>query len=110
MGADAHTFKDPAAIMPEDLRGQAKKSGALRRAREIRRPEDLPKLIFPYLTGGKSVGNTWALLCMGEGCHLAGKAVYTRTRDGAGWLRRLCENPCRESRIPVEKPGRLEGR
>jgi hypothetical protein len=39
-----------------------KELGALRRAREIKTPDDLLKLIFLYLTEGKSFGNTLALL------------------------------------------------
>jgi hypothetical protein len=104
MGEDNYTFEDSAAILPELWREKAKELDALQRAREIKTPEDLLKLIFLYLTEGKSFGNTSALLCMGGGYHLTKKAVYTRMRHSAEWLRRLCENLCRENQLLVEKP------
>jgi hypothetical protein len=104
MGEDNYTFEDLAAILPELWREKAKELGALQRAREIKTPEDLPKLIFLYLTEGKSFGNTSALLRMSESCHLTKKAIYTRMCNSVEWLRWLCENLCRESRMLVERP------
>jgi hypothetical protein len=78
MGEENYTFEDLAAIMPELWREKAKELGALQRAREIKTPEDLLKLIFLYLTEGKSFGNTSALLNMSESYHLTKKAIYTR--------------------------------
>jgi hypothetical protein len=108
MGEDNYTFEDPAAILPGLWREKAKEPGALQRAREIKTPEDLLKLIFLYLTEGRSFGNTGALLSISEGFHLTKKALYTRLCNSAEWLRWLCENLCRESRMPVEKPVWLE--
>jgi hypothetical protein len=108
MGEDNYTFEDLAAIMPEGWRAKAKELGALRRAREIKTPEDLLKLIFLYLTEGKSFGNTCALLSMSESYHLTKKAMYTRMCNSAEWLGWLCENLCRESRMLVGKPAWLE--
>jgi hypothetical protein len=96
--------------MPEGWKTKAKEPGALQRVREIKTPEDLLKLIFLYLTEGKSFGNTSALLPMREGCHLTKKAVYTRMCHSAEWLRRLCEHLCRENRMLKENPGWLEGK
>jgi hypothetical protein len=45
-----YTFEDLATILPELWREKAKELGALPRAREIKTPEDLLKLIFLYLT------------------------------------------------------------
>jgi hypothetical protein len=73
-----YTFEDMAAILPEHWREKAKELGALQRAREIKTPEDLLKLIFLYLTEGKSFGNTSALLHMSESYHLTKKAIYIR--------------------------------
>ncbi|MDR2743568.1 MAG: hypothetical protein LBB98_15670 [Treponema sp.] len=78
MGEDNYTFEDPAAILPEFWREKAKELGALQRAREIKTPEDLLKLIFLYLTEGKFFGNTSALLNISGSCHLTKKAIYTR--------------------------------
>jgi hypothetical protein len=66
MGEDNYTFEDLAAILPELWREKAKELGALERAREIKRPEAVLKLIFLYLTEGKFFGNTCALLDMSE--------------------------------------------
>jgi hypothetical protein len=83
MGEENYTFEDLAAIMPELWREKAKYPRALQRARETRTPEDLLKLIFLYLTCGKSFGNTSALLHMSEGYHLNKKAIDTRICNSA---------------------------
>jgi hypothetical protein len=70
MQEDNYTFDDLAAILPELWREKAKELGALQRAWEIKTPDDLLKLIFLYLTEGKSFGNTEALVSMSESCHL----------------------------------------
>jgi hypothetical protein len=70
MEEDNYTFDDLAAILPELWREKAKEWGALQRAREIKTPDDLLRLIFLYLAEGKSFGNTQALLSMSKSCHL----------------------------------------
>jgi hypothetical protein len=74
MREENYTFEDMAVILPEHWREKAKELGALQRAREIKTPEDLLKLIFLYLTEGKSFGSTSALLRMSESYHLTKKA------------------------------------
>jgi hypothetical protein len=110
MGEDNYTFEDLAAILPELWREKAKEPGALQRAREIKTPEDLLKLIFLYLTEGKAFGNISALLNMSGSYHLTKEAIYTRRCHRAEWQRWLGENLCRESLMLVEKPGWLEGK
>jgi hypothetical protein len=110
MEEDSYTFEDLVSVMPEAWKAKAKELGALQRAREIKTAEDLLKLIFLYLTEGKSFGNTAALLRMSESYHLTKKAIYTRVCNSAEWLRWLCENLCRESHIIAEKPEWLEGK
>ncbi|MDR2247184.1 MAG: hypothetical protein LBE17_11045 [Treponema sp.] len=78
MREENYTFEDMAAILPEQWREKAKELGALQRAREIKTPENLLKLIFLYLTEGKSFRNTSALLRMSERYHLTKKALYPR--------------------------------
>jgi hypothetical protein len=70
MQEDNDPFDDLAAILPVLWREKAKEWGALQRAREIKNQDDLLKLIFLYLTEGKSFGNTQALLSMSKSCHL----------------------------------------
>ncbi|MDR3124024.1 MAG: hypothetical protein LBU16_09640 [Treponema sp.] len=110
MGEGNYTFNDLAAALPGLWREKAKELGALRWAREIKTPEDLLKLIFLYLTEGKSFGNTCALLSMSESYHLTTKAIYTRMCNSAERLRWLGENLCRENRMLAEKPAWLEGK
>jgi hypothetical protein len=86
MGEDNYTFEYLAVIMPEDWKVQAKKPGALQRVREIKTAEDLLKLIFLYLTEGKSFGNTSALLCRSGSYRLTKKAIYTRVCHSAAGL------------------------
>jgi hypothetical protein len=109
MGEENYTFENLAAIMSELWREKAKELGALQRTWEIKTLGDLLKLIFLYLTEGKSFGNTSALVTMSESSHLTKKAMYTRMCKSAEWLRWLCEHLCRESRRLVEKPEWLEG-
>jgi hypothetical protein len=62
----------------------AKELGALQQPRKIKTPEDLLKLIFLYLTAGKSFGNTVALLQLGNEYHLNKIAVYNSDRKQWG--------------------------
>jgi hypothetical protein len=110
MEEDNFTFEYLVTILPERWKEKAKELGALQRSRQIKTAEDLLKLIFLYLTEGKSFGKTSALLSTNEGCHLTKKAIYTRVSNSAEWLRWLCENLCRESRMLAEKPSWLEGK
>jgi hypothetical protein len=110
MGEENYTFEDLTAVLPGLWRAKAKELGALQRAREIKTPEDLLKLIFLYLTEGKSFRNTSALLSMSESYHLPKKAIYTRMGNRAEWLRWLCEHLCRENRMLAEKPAWLLGK
>jgi hypothetical protein len=107
MKKDNYTFEDLTAVLPDHWREKAKELGALQRAREIKTPEDLLKLIFLYLTEGKSFGNTSALLNMSERRRLTKKAIYTRLCHSVEWLKWLCENLCRENHVLTEKPAWL---
>jgi hypothetical protein len=110
MGEDIYSFEDLLSVLPEGWQEKAKELGALRRAREIKTPEDLLKLIFLYLTAGKSFGNTAALLQLDKKCHLNKIAVYNRIGNSGEWLRWLCEHICRQRRTLAEKPAWLEGK
>jgi hypothetical protein len=57
---------------------QAREQGALRRNREIKTPEDLPRLIFPYLTEGKSFAGTGEPIGLDGETSLNKPAVYKR--------------------------------
>ena len=102
-------FEQLTALMPEGWEAQAKALGALQRAREIKTPEDLLRLILLYLTEGKSFGGTSAILRMEGEWHLGKKAIWSRIGNSAEWLRWLCEHLCRRQGILVEKPAWLLG-
>jgi hypothetical protein len=59
-------FEQLLSVVPEGWENKAKGLGALARGREIKNAIDLPRLVFLYLTEGKSFSGTAALL------HLAG--------------------------------------
>jgi hypothetical protein len=110
MGEEIYSLEELISILPEGWQEKAKELGALRRAREIKTPEDLLKLNFLYLTTGKSFGNTAVLLQLGNEYHLNKIAVYNRIGNSEEWLRWLCEHICRQARMPAEKPAWLEGK
>jgi hypothetical protein len=110
MEEETYNFKDLLSLQPEGWQEMAKELGALQRARKIKTPEDLLKLIFLYLTAGKSFGNTAVFLQLGNEYHLNKITVYNRIRNSREWLRWPCEHICWQARMLVEKPAWLEGK
>jgi hypothetical protein len=105
-----YEFERLMEVMPEGWEEKAKELGALRRAREIKTPEDLLRLIFLYLTEGKSFAGTSAIARMGGEFKLNKIAVYKRIRSSAEWLKWLCENIYRQSGLLTGKPEWLKGK
>jgi hypothetical protein len=105
-----YQFEKLAALMPEGWEAKARELGAFQRAREIKTPGDLLRLIFVYLSEGKSFGITSAITKMGDGFELSKKAVWSRIRNSAQWLGWLCQNIYRYQGILVEKPEWLLGK
>jgi hypothetical protein len=58
---------------------------------EIKNALDLLRLVFLYLTEGKSFSGTAALLHLAGMCSISKKAVFTRFQKCGEWLRWLCE-------------------
>jgi hypothetical protein len=85
MGKEIYTFKDLLALLPEGWQAKAKELGAFERAREVKSPEDLPRLIFLYLTEGRSFAGTSALVHLSGDMHLSKTAVYNRTGNSGEW-------------------------
>jgi hypothetical protein len=56
--------------MPEGWKAKAKELGALARGREIKNALDLLRLVFLYLTEGKSFSGTAALLHLASVCSM----------------------------------------
>jgi hypothetical protein len=105
-----YQFERLMEFMPEGWEDKAKELGALRRAREIKTPEDLLRLIFLYLTEGKSFAGTSAIVRMSGDFNLNKIAVYKRIRGSGEWLKWLCQNIYRRSGLLTEKPEWLKGK
>jgi hypothetical protein len=91
-------------LMPDGWKAKAKEHGALVRARRIKTPEELLRVILLYLTAGKSFGGTHALLAMGEEIKLNKVAIWKRVRHSAKWLRWIDEQICRGSELLEPEP------
>jgi len=69
--------------MPEGWQDKAKELGAFTREREIKKAVDLLRLVFLYLTEGKSFSGTAAFL-QRTGISITKKAVFTRFQKCSG--------------------------
>jgi hypothetical protein len=93
--------------MPEGWKEKAKEPGAFTRGRAIKSVVDLLRLVFLYLTEGKSFSGTAALLEHGGICSISKKAVFTRFQKCGEWLRWLCKRLCRNNKAMEETPAWL---
>lgn len=97
-------------IMPEGWREAAKTEGALVRARNIKTPEELLRLVILYQTYGGSYGLTSVLTQISENQQGLNKtAVEKRIVNSASWLKWLCENLSRQEGFLAEPPEWLKG-
>ena len=110
MGRGEIRFEQVLRLLPEGWEAKAKELGALQRAREIKTPEELLRLILLYLTEGKSFAGTSAITLLSGDAALNKMAVYKRFRNSADWLQWLCEHICRQAGLIVEKPAWLKGK
>jgi hypothetical protein len=104
------SFERLLSVMPEGWEGKAKELGALVRGREIKNALELLRLVFFYLTEGKSFSGTAALLALAGSCSISKKAVFTRFQKCGEWLRWLCERIYRNNEAITEAPEWLGGR
>ncbi|MDR1901125.1 MAG: transposase [Treponema sp.] len=107
MKEEKASFEHLLSVMPEGWEDKAKELGALQRGREIRNATDLLRLVFLYLTDGKSFSGTAALLKLAGIGSMTKKAVFTRFQKCAGWLQWLCENIYRNNQAISEPPSWL---
>jgi hypothetical protein len=98
------SFEELLSVMPEGWQAKAKELGALTRGREIKKAIDLLRLVFLYLTEGKSFSGTSALLHLSGICSITKKAVFTRFQKCGEWLRWLCESIYRNNNVIIEVP------
>jgi hypothetical protein len=103
-------FEQLLSVMPEGWEDKAKELGAFVRGREIKSAVDLLRLVFLYLTEGKSFSGTAALLRLGDICSISKKAVFTRFQRCGEWLGWLCEHLYRNNQAIGEAPAWLGGR
>jgi hypothetical protein len=78
MRGEETSFEQLLSVMPEGWKEKAKELGALVREREITDAHDLLRLVFLYLTEGKSFSGTAAWLHLAGMCSISKKAVFTR--------------------------------
>ncbi|MDR3161281.1 MAG: hypothetical protein LBU28_06670 [Spirochaetaceae bacterium] len=98
------------SLLPEGWEQKARDLGAWERAREIKTPAELLRLIVLYLTEGVSFAGTSAIVRLAGHCHLNKVAVYKRIRNSAEWLQWLAVQLCRQAGLLVEKPRWLKGK
>jgi hypothetical protein len=110
MGRETEQFNELLRMLPEGWEAKAKELGAFCRAREIKTPADLLRMILLYLTEGRSFGGTSALLNLSTEVEMSKVAVFKRMRGSAAWLRWLCENIYRGAGLLTEKPQWLGNR
>ena len=110
MEGEKDSFKQVLSLLPEGWEAKAKELGALRRARKIKTPAALLRLILLYQTEGKSFAGTSALAQLSGGAELSKEAVFKRMRKSAAWLRWLCENILRRAGFIVPKPRWLKNK
>ncbi|MDR0707708.1 MAG: hypothetical protein LBF60_07525 [Treponema sp.] len=97
-------FERLLSVMPEGWEDKAKKLGAFVRGGEIKSAVDVLRLVFLYLTEGKSFSGTAALLQRGDICLTSEKAAFTRFQKRGEWLGWLCERLSRNNKAIGEAP------
>jgi hypothetical protein len=104
MGKENSGFKQLLQLLPEGWEKKAKELGALQRAREIKTPEELLRLILLYLTEGKSMAGTSAITNLSGDATLSKVAVFKRIQNSGDWLQWMCKNIYRRPGVLIEKP------
>ena len=110
MGKEKDRFEQLLGLLPEGWEAKAKELGALQRAREIKTPAELLRLILLYLTEGKSFAGTSAIALLSCEAKLSKVAVFKRMRKSSAWLKWLCENIYRRAALTVTKPTWLKNK
>jgi hypothetical protein len=110
MGREKDQFKRLLKLLPEGWEEKARELGALQRAREIKTPEELLRLVLLYLTEGKSFAGTGAITALSGETSMSKVAVFKRVRNSGLWLQWLCEHVYRRAGLLAEKPRWLKGR
>jgi hypothetical protein len=104
MRGEKTRFEQLLSVMPDGWEVKAKELGALTRGREIKNALDMLRLVFLYLTEGKSLSGTAAWLELSGICAISKKAVFTRFQKCGEWLGWLCERIYRNNEAIIEPP------
>jgi hypothetical protein len=104
MGREESRFEQLLKLLPEGWEEKARELKAFQRARGIKSPKDLLKMILLYLTKGKSYRGTRAVTRLSGEAEISDVAILKRMRKSAAWLQWLCENIYRRAGVTVEKP------
>jgi hypothetical protein len=110
MGEGTKLFESLPALLQEGWEAAAKETRALQRGRVVGSAKDLLRIILLYLTEGVSFAGTCAIGKVSAAFSLTKKAVWSRIKNSAEWLWRLCEGVYRERGLVEEKPAWHEGR
>jgi hypothetical protein len=110
MGREIDRFEQVLQLLPEGWEAKAKEPGALQRARGIKTPGGLLRLILAYLTEGKSFAGTSAVIRLSGEAGLGKAAVFKRMRNSAAWLQWLCERVYRQAGLAAAKPQWLKNK
>lgn len=93
-------------FLPAGWRGQARRLGALRRARSIRSPTVLLRLLLIHLAGGCSLAETAVRAQTAGWCTVSKVALFKRLQAAEQWLRWLAEQTWRMRPRPQLPAGR----
>jgi hypothetical protein len=110
MGRESQQFEQLLVMLPEGWEAKAKELGAFKRARKIKTPGELLRLVLLYLTEGKSFAGTSALIQLLGEASLNKIAVFNRMQKCGPWLKWICEHIYRQAGLLIDKPLWLEGR
>lgn len=78
-------------FLPAGWKGQARRLGALRRARQIRGPTMLLRALLVHLAGGGSLVETAVRLRQAGCCRISSVSLFQRLQAAEGWLRWLAQ-------------------
>jgi len=104
MGREKKRFEQLLKLLPDGWEEKAKELGALTRAREIKTPGELLRMILLYLTEGKSFAGTAVIWQLSGEKKISKVAVFKRMQNSAEWLQWLCEHIYRKAGFTVQRP------
>jgi hypothetical protein len=93
------------SFLPKEWKEMARRTGALRRARDVPDAESLLRLLLMHVANGYSLAET-AVRARELGMNLSAVAVFKRLRASEEWLRWLAEQERGQRWLTLESQGR----